>query len=156
MKKYPRIYVGSPLRPQAGDPGWPRDVRIENVPPAIADSYYAHALAANTHHAEQVCKAVALAGGIPYAPHLLFPRFFDDREATERDLSIEYGLVELSTRDEAWFVLPHWRLAPSNGMNGEIEAAHGFGVPVRVMHDTASLRIQLDRLTAGEVLRRVA
>jgi hypothetical protein len=147
----PIVYLGSPLRPQAGDPGWPLDVANDH-----ADRHYMRALEENTTHAEHACNLIARAGGVPYAPHLLFPRFFDDRNADERALSIGCGLKMITICDEAWFYLPTWRSVLSTGMTGEKTFAEKIGVPTREAHDTIAFQIHLDRLTAGEILQRAA
>ncbi len=45
-------------------------------------------IAANQENARRYCRSVVERGGIPLAPHLLFPQFMDDTSAEERDLAI--------------------------------------------------------------------
>lgn len=43
----------------------------------------------NIRQAQKACRYAALRGFVPYAPHLYFTQFFDDKDADER----EYGLT---------------------------------------------------------------
>ncbi len=116
------IYFCSPLAPQAGDPGWP-------IHEAWRDDYARIAMRANTEFAEQCCREIALAGGTPFAPHLLFPRFLDDRVPAERNLGIKMALDFMPKCAELWARLPEWRTENSRGMKGEIVMASEIGVP---------------------------
>lgn len=140
----PIIYVGSPLRPQEGDPGWDG-----------TDKGAALAFEANVEFAEMISREVALAGGVPYAPHLLFPRFFNDAVPEERELALIMGRRMISVCDEAWFHLPPWRMKLSSGMEGERQTAETLDVPSRVCRDQTAFEIQLHRLRAREVKIRL-
>lgn len=132
-KLLPLIYVATPLS----------DITPEGV-------------AQNTAFAEQVCRMVSMCGGAPYAPHLLLPRFLNDKVMAERAMGIAAGLRVLSHCDEVWAILPPWRDALSTGMKAEVEMAMLLGIPVRVCMGPPELQYHLDRLQAGQVLRRAA
>jgi len=125
----PRIFVATPLMPQEGDPGWPKKEAIdlvEPIPSLVLSAWRLAAFDANVRFAEKVCREIALVGGAPLAPHLLFPRFLDDNVPAERGIGMRCGKAYLVTCDEAWFVLPEWRSELSSGMVAEREAAGGL------------------------------
>jgi hypothetical protein len=105
----PIIFVVTPLKPTPSDPG--------------CDAGLRDALAANLRFAENTCRAIALAGGAPFAPHLLYTRFLDDSHPSERQIGIDCGLRIMEAADEVWARLPSWRKELSDGMIQEIEAA---------------------------------
>jgi hypothetical protein len=53
----------------------------------------------NIKLAQRICKQVLEDGGIPYAPHLLFPQFLDDADACQRAAGIEAGIEMLRRCD---------------------------------------------------------
>ena len=53
----------------------------------------------NIRLAQRICKQVLEDGGIPYAPHLLFPQFLDDADARQRAAGIEAGIAMLRRCD---------------------------------------------------------
>lgn len=122
----PRIFVATPLAPREGDPGWPKKEAIdlvEPIPPLVLAAWKLAAFEANVRFAEQVCQMIALAGGAPFAPHLLFTRFLDDNEPEERAIGMRCGKTFLGVCVEAWFILPEWRSTLSLGMVAEREIA---------------------------------
>mgnify|MGYP000889101619 CR=1 FL=1 len=81
----------------------------------------------NTEQAKGYCRKIVQEGGIPIAPHLLFPQFMDDSDKAERNLAIFMGLVLLSKCHELWCFGD--RISP--GMAIELEKAKRLGIPVR-------------------------
>ena len=84
-------------------------------------------IAANQRNAHRYCRSVVERGGIPLAPHLLFPQFMDDTSAEERDLAIFMDIVLLSKCSELWV----FGERISKGMSMEIEKAKRKGQPIR-------------------------
>lgn len=84
-------------------------------------------IAANQKNARRYCRSVVERGGIPLAPHLLFPQFMDDTSAEERDLAIFMDIVLLSKCDQLWA----FGERVSKGMSMEIEKAKRKGQPIR-------------------------
>lgn len=82
------------------------------------------------HHAlaVAVCRAVALAGDAPLAPHLYLPQALDDEDDEERRIGTAAGLSWLEVADEVVVAGPL-----SAGMRREIEAASALGLPVRFL-----------------------
>lgn len=81
---------------------------------------------ANVERALAVCREIALAGDVPVAPHLLFPRFLDDDVPAERAAGLRCGGVLLARCDEVLVVGE-----PSEGMAAELRDAEAMGTPVR-------------------------
>ena len=65
-------------------------------------SRYAGNTANNETVAERLCRKAIEAGHAPFAPHLLYPRFLDDRNVSERELGITCGLTFMAVCDEVW------------------------------------------------------
>lgn len=128
----PLIYVATPL----SDP----------TPEGVAQ---------NVAFAEATCRMVSMCGGAPYAPHLLLTRFLNDKVMAERAMGIAAGLRVLSHCDEVWAVLPPWRDEASTGMRAEMAMAMQLGIPVRFCAGPVELQQHLDRLQAGQVLRKM-
>lgn len=71
----------------------------------------------NTENAEEYSRLALKKKTIPFAPHLLYPRFMD--EERERELALFMGLVMLDKCAEVWV----FGETITNGMKGEIERA---------------------------------
>ena len=84
-------------------------------------------IAANQENARRYCRSVVERGGIPLAPHLLFPQFMDDGNRAERDLALFMDIVLLSKCSELWV----FGERISKGMSIEIEKAKRKGQPIR-------------------------
>ena len=80
-------------------------------------SKYSGDIKGNTKKARMYSRFVVDQGGIPVAPHLLFPQFMD--ESTERDLAIFMDIALLSKCKELWV----FGSEISNGMQIEIDWA---------------------------------
>lgn len=76
-------------------------------------------IAANQENARRYCRSVVERGGIPLAPHLLFPQFMDDTREEDRDLALLMNLVLLSKCDQLWV----FSKTISRGMSMEIAKA---------------------------------
>lgn len=68
------------------------------------------------------CHAIAAAGHVPFAPHLLYPRFLDDDVPEDRDAGIAAGLRIMEACDEVWFIGQM-----TEGMRHEARAAASMG-----------------------------
>lgn len=78
----------------------------------------------NTKRARQYCRFAVEKGVTPYAPHLLFPQFMEDR--MERERALQMGLEMLRRCDEVWCFG-----GISSGMRTEIAEAKKLGIPIR-------------------------
>ncbi len=54
----------------------------------------------NARNAERYCRVAIEKNAIPFAPHLLYPRFMDEEK--ERDLALFMGIVMLDKCAEVW------------------------------------------------------
>ncbi len=80
---------------------------------------------ANTARAVALCRAIALRGDAPLAPHLFLPQALDDGDPGERDAGTGAALAWLAVADEV-LVAGH----VSDGMRREIAAASTLGIPI--------------------------
>lgn len=104
-----KIFVCSPYRPLGGN-------TIEE----------------NFDLVKRLCRGVALAGHMPFAPHLYCPLFLNDALESERNLGIEIGRTMLRFCEGLWV---YDTLGISKGMEGDIARAIVVGVPVTYMPD---------------------
>jgi len=94
--------------------------RIARFRPLIyVCSPYAGDKRQNTTNARRYCRHVVKSGGIPLAPHLLFPQFMDDSVVEERELALFMNIALLSKCAELWVFGDH----VSKGMAVEIRKA---------------------------------
>lgn len=82
----------------------------------------------NISKAIDYCKYTFLNGFTPYAPHIMFTSFLDDRKAVERDAGMEMADVMLRKADELWVFSENGRI--STGMHREIDLAKKLGMPI--------------------------
>lgn len=83
----------------------------------------------NIDFARRVCREISLnTGAMPFAPHLLFPQFLNDKDKHERELGISYCSTMLALAKYAGFFVPKWRTEPSSGMRHEATEADHLGV----------------------------
>lgn len=68
------------------------------------------------------CREIALAGNIPYAPHLFAPSFLKDKDPKERQIGINIGL-EMLKKCDYMLVIVSKPYKLSEGMKQEIEFA---------------------------------
>jgi len=81
---------------------------------------------ANMRQAERYCRFVYEQQCVPFAPHLIYPRFLNDDDLDERRAGLMMGIEVLQRCDELWAFGE-----PTAGMALEISAAVAQGKPVR-------------------------
>ena len=84
-------------------------------------------------------------GGIPLAPHLLFPRFMDDSDPTERDAGLRMARKLLTMCSEVWVF--GGRI--SAGMAAEIQAATDQHIPVYMIGNLTGAATPPDIINQG-------
>ena len=95
-------------------------------------SPYAGCVKENVHNARMYSRFVFLCGCMPITPHLMYPRFLEDKDIKERDAGIQMGLILLDFCNEIWV----FGQRISNGMRREIAFAESHGILVRYFSDT--------------------
>ena len=86
--------------------------------------------------ANRICRNITFMGRTPFAPHLFFTRFLDDKVDAEREIGIQCGLEFLKNCDELWFYSGN---GISRGMQKEIAQAIRFGIPVMRIVDVETM-----------------
>ena len=86
----------------------------------------------NIKNAQKYSRFAIERGVIPFAPHLLFPQFLDDDDASERSLGIHFGLRFLAKCSEMWV----FGLTITPGMRRELNEAHRLRIKVRHFYDS--------------------
>lgn len=99
-------------------------------------SPYAGDTESNTAAARCYCRFAVDQGCIPFAPHLLFPQFLNDRDLSDRNNGLFFGKVLMDKCSAVWVFGNHI----SSGMSEEIERAKRKGYPIRYF--SASLEEQ--------------
>ncbi len=77
--------------------------------------------------AKRLCKAALNAGFAPFASHLLYTQFLDDKNESDRKNGIAAALRFVEVCDQIW-VFDY--LGISDGMRAEIDRATELGMPV--------------------------
>ena len=95
-------------------------------------SPYAGCVKGNVRNARMYSRFVFLCGCMPITPHLMYPRFLEDKDTKERDAGIQMGLILLDYCNEIWV----FGQKISNGMRREIAYAESHGILVRYFSDT--------------------
>lgn len=90
-------------------------------------SPYAGNTERNTANARRFCRFVVDSGGIPIAPHLLFPQFMDDHNEHDRELAMFMNMALMSKCAEVWV----FGEQITKGMAAEIRKAEEKQRPVR-------------------------
>lgn len=90
-------------------------------------SPYSGEVRTNVKLAKELCVRVISAGHAPFAPHLFYPQFLDDKIKQDRDFGLACGKRFLSACDEVWVYTGR---GISSGMVEEIKYAIYIGVPV--------------------------
>lgn len=85
----------------------------------------------NIQMAIKHCRAVALYGDIPVAPHIYCTQFLDDNIEDERNLGMDIGLKMLEMCDCMLVYGEHI----SDGMRREIDRARELKIPVRYVRE---------------------
>lgn len=112
--------------------------RVKGDPVIYVCSPFASDREANAKRAERYCRFVWSRGGIPLAPHLLFPRFMDDTNEKEREAGLRMGRKLLTLCDEMWVFGDRI----STGMAAEIAEAAGRFIPIYHMDDATALLVE--------------
>ena len=91
-------------------------------------------------NAAKACTYMVMAenefGGRAVAPHAYLPYLLDDRVPEERALALDFGLKLLALCSRVVVFGDHI----SAGMQGEIEQAEAFGIPIHSRPDLLSSR----------------
>lgn len=90
-------------------------------------SPYADDILNNERKARVFSKFAVKQCAMPVTPHLLYPQFMDERNPTDRELGLFFGLVLLSKCDQVWV----FGSMISSGMAREIRKAKAKGIPIR-------------------------
>ena len=85
----------------------------------------------NIQNACRYSKFAVENGAIPFAPHIHYTRFMDDRDPVQRELALFFGIVLLGKCDELWVF--GGRISP--GMEKELAKARRRGKPIRYFND---------------------
>ncbi|MEI6132416.1 MAG: DUF4406 domain-containing protein [Bacillota bacterium] len=85
----------------------------------------------NTRRARRYSRFVVTSGGIPFAPHLLFPQFMDEEDSVQRELGIFFGTVFLRKCQELWV----FGDKITSGMQIEIDKAKTRNILIRYFNE---------------------
>lgn len=115
--------------------------RVTDDPVIYVCSPYAADPERNARRAENFCRYVWKMGGIPLAPHLLFPRFMNENRHKEREAGLRMARKLLGMCDEMWVFGDEI----SEGMVGEIVEASARCIPIYHYDGPITLTITRDR-----------
>lgn len=90
-------------------------------------SPFAGDIEGNTLRARRYGRFAVMEKAVPIIPHLMYPQFLDENEASERQLGIDMGLVLLGKCHEIWVFGDRI----SSGMTVEIKKAKKWNIPIR-------------------------
>jgi len=85
----------------------------------------------NRSKAECLCRLACLCGKQPYAPHVYYTRFLDDKNIAERRTGMQQGIEWLKECQEMWVFTINGHI--SEGMKEEIEIAKSINVPIKYL-----------------------
>lgn len=85
----------------------------------------------NAEKARNYSRQLVMKGLIPFAPHLLFPQFLDDKNPDERELALEMNLAFLKHCQALWV----FGDTISEGMKLEIDTANELEIPVHYVKE---------------------
>lgn len=102
-------------------------------------SRYAGDIVKNEATAERLCHMAAMQGVAPFAPHLFYTRFLDNKNPQERDLGLISGRAFLEACDELWVYRGD---GVSSGMCGDIDYANDLGKPIMIIEALPSERVE--------------
>ena len=85
----------------------------------------------NIERAKRYCRFVFSKGHIPFAPHVFFTQFLDEKIAEEREAGIRMGLCMLLNCSEVWV----FGNSITGGMEIEIAKAKKEGLTIRFFND---------------------
>ena len=104
-----------------------KPLRQARRPLVFICSPFAGDVAANTANAIRYCQFAVRQNMAPFAPHLLYPQFLDDRDPTQRELGISLGLAWLRKCDVVWV----FGNRITDGMKREIRSAVKHGMRIK-------------------------
>ena len=104
-------------------------------------SPYAGRVKANVHNARMYSRFVFLCGCMPITPHLMYPRFLEDKDTKERDAGIQMGLILLDFCNEIWVFGQNI----SSGMQREIAHAIARFMTIRYFDEDCNEVRQIKR-----------
>lgn len=143
-----RVFVCSPLRPVP--PEW----LLAKFPPDTwqYERWWQETYDKHVNMARGYCAQAVAAGYRPYAPHLFFPQFLNERDPAQRAAGIEMGVAELLDCDVLWF----WD-EPTEGMRHEIRLAIEKGIPVvyKGRQDSIDIKFSTGNLHSVVLTREV-
>lgn len=96
-------------------------------PMVFVCSPFAGSVQENVQNARRYSRFAYISGHMPITPHLMYPRFLDDKQFKERQDGMEMGLRLLDLCEELWVFGDHY----SSGMQREISHALGTHMKIR-------------------------
>lgn len=90
-------------------------------------SPFAGCIQENVQNARRYSRFAYISGYMPITPHLMYPRFLDDKQYKERLDGMDMGLRLLDLCEEIWVFGDHY----SSGMQREISYALGKRMTIR-------------------------
>jgi len=90
-------------------------------------SPFAGSVQENIQNARRYSRFAYISGYMPITPHLMYPRFLDDKQFKERQDGMDMGLRLLDLCEEIWVFGDHY----SSGMQREISHALGTHMIIR-------------------------
>ena len=90
-------------------------------------SPFAGCVQENVQNARRYSRFAYISGYMPITPHLMYPRFLDDKQYKERLDGMDMGLRLLDLCEEIWVFGDHY----SSGMQREISHALGKHMTIR-------------------------
>ena len=112
-----------------GSSGRPRVLLLGSTarPMVFVCSPFAGSVQENIQNARRYSRFAYISGYMPITPHLMYPRFLDDKQFKERQDGMEMGLRLLDLCEELWVFGDHY----SAGMQREISHALGTHMTIR-------------------------
>ena len=100
-----------------GSSGRPRVLLLGRTdrPMVFVCSPFAGSVQENIQNARRYSRFAYLSGYMPITPHLMYPRFLDDKQFKERQDGMEMGLRHLDFCEEIWVFGEHY----SSGMQAD-------------------------------------
>ena len=119
----------SNLATPTGLSGHPRVLFLGRTdrPMIFVCSPFAGCVQENVQNARRYSRFAYISGYMPITPHLMYPRFLDDKQYKERLDGIDMGLRLLDLCEEIWVFGDHY----SSGMQREISHALGKHMTIR-------------------------
>ena len=117
------------LEPTSGLSGRPRVLFLGRTdrPMVFVCSPLAGSVQENIQNARRYSRFAYISGYMPITPHLMYPRFLDDKQYKERLDGMDMGLRLLDLCEEIWVFGDHY----SSGMQREISHALGKHMTIR-------------------------